>query len=110
MLSGASGVEPATAEELEFLEGLDGDFFMPVVRAYGSRLGHTVEAHFPLGVALGAIAIAQRRFFQPFERHGNVEVPLKDGQPIDRVLVTGVGHWRGEGLAIIERVPHGRAL
>jgi 3-oxoacyl-[acyl-carrier-protein] synthase II len=80
VLSGASGAEPATLEELDFLLGLEGEGYRPAIRAYGSRLGHSVEAHFPLGGAL------------------------------DRILVTGVGHWRGEGLALIERVDAAREV
>jgi hypothetical protein len=31
--------------------------------------------------------------------------------PIERVLVTGAGHWRGEGLALVEKIhPPGRVL
>lgn len=110
VLSGASGAKPATEEELEFLDSLDGRYFSPVVRAYGSRLGHTVEAHFPLGIALAALALAQGRFFPPLEEGSTVEAHEADGLPIERVLVTGVGHWRGEGLAIVEQIPDGRTL
>ena len=57
VFSGASGVEPATAEELGFLNDLRESRIVPAIRAYGSRFGHTVEAHFPLGVALAALAL-----------------------------------------------------
>jgi len=101
VLSGASGVEPVTGEELEFLLGLEAEGFHPAIRAYGSRLGHSVEAHFPLGIALAALALSKGQFYPPFEA-SSVERAL-DG-PLDRVLVTGLGHWRGEGLALVERV------
>lgn len=100
VLSGASGVEPVTAEEREFLDGLSAIGLEPAIRAYGSRLGHGVEAHFPLGVALAALALRTGRFYAPFDNSG-FEKPL-DGVP-ERVLVTGLGHWRGEGLALVER-------
>ncbi|MFX9181212.1 hypothetical protein ABTN76_20890, partial [Acinetobacter baumannii] len=73
--------------------------FKPVVRAYGTQLGHGVEAHFPVGVALAALALGERSFYPPFDASG-MEQP-QDG-PLARVLVTGFGHWRGEGLALLE--------
>jgi 3-oxoacyl-[acyl-carrier-protein] synthase II len=107
VLSGASGAEPATLEELDFLLGLEGEGYRPAIRAYGSRLGHSVEAHFPLGVALAALSLAAGRFYAPFDASG-VE-RAHEGAP-DRILVTGVGHWRGEGLALIERVDAAREV
>ena len=99
ILSGASGVEPVTAEELEFLLGLEGAGYHPAIRAYGSRFGHGIEAHFPLGLALAALALREGTFFPPLDKSG-VEEPFE--APLDRVLVTGLGHWRGEGLALLE--------
>ncbi|MBU2581966.1 MAG: beta-ketoacyl-ACP synthase [Alphaproteobacteria bacterium] len=108
VLSGASGVARATAEELAFLDSLDERHFAPVIRAYGSRLGHAVEAHFPLGIALAALALSQGRFFPPFDDAGDIEVESGEVGPLERVMVTGVGHWRGEGIAAVERIPAGR--
>jgi 3-oxoacyl-[acyl-carrier-protein] synthase II len=99
VLSGASGVEPITSEERSFLEGLTRAGLVSAVRAYGSRLGHAVEAHFPLGVALAALALHHGEFYPPFD--SGVESSF-DGAP-ERILVTGLGHWRGEGLALLER-------
>jgi 3-oxoacyl-[acyl-carrier-protein] synthase II len=106
VLSGASGVEPATGEELEALLGLSGSGFSPAIRAYGSVLGHTVEAHFPLGVALAALSLSAGTFYRPFDDTG-VEQDWT-GAP-DRIAVTGVGHWRGEGVAVVERILSGEA-
>ncbi len=100
VLSGASGVEPATREELEFLYGLEGEGYHPAIRAYGSRLGHSVEAHFPLGVALAAMALKRGAFYPAFDRPDVEEA--YEGTP-ERVLVTGTGHWRGEGLALLSK-------
>lgn len=100
VLSGASGVEPVTSEERTFLEGLEREGLVSAVRAYGSRLGHGVEANFPLGIALGALALQHDCFYPPFDRSG-VERPVLG--PPERILVTGLGHWRGEGLALIEK-------
>ena len=101
VLSGASGVEPGTAEERDFLDDLDTEGYAPAIRAFGSRFGHTVEAHFPLGLALAALALSRGEFFPPQEDEA-VEDDLT--APLDRIVVTGVGHWRGEGLALLEKV------
>lgn len=106
VLSGASGVEPATGEEQAFFDDLKARGFTPAVRAYGTRLGHAVEAHFPVGIALAALALAEGRFYPPFDTSG---VETEFSGPLDRVLVTGLGHWRGEGLAVLERVSSGEA-
>lgn len=97
ILSGASGATAATAEERAFLEA-HGDL---AVRATGSYLGHGMEPQFPMNVALAAVALNQDRLFPPADASG-LEKPM-DGK-VDQVLVTGVGHWRGEGLALVERV------
>jgi 3-oxoacyl-[acyl-carrier-protein] synthase II len=96
ILSGASGAGPATREELAFLEGLAAQDFEPAIRAYGSITGHAVEAHFPLGIALAALALKEGRFYPPFTSCA-VERELSGG--LGQVLVTGWGHWRGEALA-----------
>ncbi|HMN37640.1 MAG TPA: beta-ketoacyl-ACP synthase [Hyphomicrobium sp.] len=101
VVSGASGVEPVTSGELAFFQDLERRGYQPAVRAHGTRLGHSVEAHFPAGVCLAALALAAGRFYQPFEE-GGTEKPF-EGE-LSRVLVTGLGHWRGEGLALLEFV------
>lgn len=100
VLSGASGVEPATSDELEFLRGLEEQGYQVSIRAYGSLIGHSVEAHFPAGVCLAALSLASGELHAPSDENW-VETPF-EGAPT-RVLVTGVGHWRGEGLALLER-------
>jgi 3-oxoacyl-[acyl-carrier-protein] synthase II len=95
ILSGATGADPATAEERAFLEA---HAAVPV-RATGTKIGHSVEAQFPMDVALAALAI----------RHGGL-YPSADALERDsesglrQVIVTGVGHWRGEGMALVEAV------
>jgi 3-oxoacyl-[acyl-carrier-protein] synthase II len=94
VISGASGVAPATAEERAFLDrtGL-------VVRASGTHLGHGLEPQFPANIALAATALQQGKLFAPEEPS---ERPM-DGA-LRQVVVTSIGHWRGEGLALIEAV------
>lgn len=99
VLSGACGAEPVTGEERAFLEGLSGKGFEVSVRAIGSMLGHSVEAQFVSGLALAAIAASKKQLFGPIAG-SDFEKPF-EGCP-DRILVTGWGHWRGEGMALVE--------
>lgn len=101
LLSGASGAEPATAEELCFLHRISSVRAGTAIRAYGTTIGHAVEAHFPLGLALACLSLRHQDFY-PRATDADVEHPL--GGSTDVVLVTSVGHWRGEGLAVVERV------
>jgi 3-oxoacyl-[acyl-carrier-protein] synthase II len=97
VLSGATGAEPATTEERKFF-GQHSDI---AIRATGTYLGHALEPQFPMNVALAAVAVSRGKLFPPSDRSG-VERPL-DG-PLTQVVVTGVGHWRGEGIALVEAV------
>jgi 3-oxoacyl-[acyl-carrier-protein] synthase II len=97
ILSGATGVSPITADERKFLER-HGDL---AARATGSYLGHGLEPQFPMNVALAAIALKHGSLFPPCDSSG-LERPM-NGE-LNQVLVTSVGHWRGEGLALLERV------
>lgn len=99
VLSGASGVEAATQRELAWLDALDNRGITPAVRAYGTLLGHSVEAQFPTGIALAALAVSEGQLFKPFDDSGR-ERPFD--APMERILVTGWGHWRGTGLAVVE--------
>lgn len=99
ILSGASGAEPATDEERQFFAGLAQRHVHPVVRAWGSMLGHSLEAHFIAGLALAALAVSNETFYPPFDT-SEVE-SARDIRP-DSVLVTTFGHWRGEGIALVQ--------
>lgn len=101
LLSGASGVMPATREELSFLEALASNGRAPATRAYGNLLGHGVEAHVPAGIALAALALKYGRLPAP---SGPLSVEQPFSGTLERLLVTSVGHWRGEGLALVEAI------
>jgi len=94
-ISGASGAEPATRGERQFLaEHSD----IPV-RAMGSYIGHGMEPSFPMNVALAALALSRGSLFPSRDETG-FEQPM--GVPLKQAIVTGVGYWRGEGMALLE--------
>ncbi|MGH6781436.1 MAG: beta-ketoacyl-ACP synthase, partial [Sphingomonadaceae bacterium] len=74
-ISAATGAAGITAEEALAIASL------PAAKcvATGDLVGHSLEAAFPVSVALAAIALA-------------------NGQASE-AIVTGAGHWRGEGAA-----------
>ncbi len=95
VISGATGVEPITNEEREFLA----EHPEAAVRATGTHLGHGMEPQFIMNVALAAMAVSRANLFPPGDNSG-VERPLEG--PLTQAVVTGVGHWRGEGLALVD--------
>jgi 3-oxoacyl-[acyl-carrier-protein] synthase II len=95
ILSGASGAATATAGERAFLAE-HGE--LPV-RATGSYIGHSMEPSFPMNVALAALSLHRGALFAPRDETG-VEKPTTG--PLKQAIVTGVGYWRGEGMALVE--------
>jgi 3-oxoacyl-[acyl-carrier-protein] synthase II len=61
-------------------------------------LGHALEAHFPAGLALAALALRHRRFYPPFDASG-VERPQHG--LVRQVLVTATGNLSGEAMALL---------
>jgi 3-oxoacyl-[acyl-carrier-protein] synthase II len=97
VISGATGAAPATGEERAFLAS------MPEVpaRATGSVLGHGFEPQFAMNIALATLVLGREKLFPPADSSG----AERDYEgPLDRIAVTCVGHWRGEGMAVVERV------
>jgi 3-oxoacyl-[acyl-carrier-protein] synthase II len=97
IITGATGAEPVTSEERAFL-GAHPDF---AVRATGTMFGHTMETQFPLGLALAALSISRGALFPPNDPTG-IEVEMSG--PPTQIVVVGAGHWRGEGLALVEAI------
>jgi 3-oxoacyl-[acyl-carrier-protein] synthase II len=95
LISGATGAEPATSEERTFLSTLS-DI---AVRAPATSIGHGMEPQFPMNIALAAVAVKQGALFATHDGSG-VEMPYKG--PLRQTIVTGTGHWRGEGMALVE--------
>jgi 3-oxoacyl-[acyl-carrier-protein] synthase II len=96
-ISGATGIEPVTSEERAFL-GSHPEF---VVRATGTQLGHGVEPQFAMNIALAAIALQRGALFASQDATG-FERPSSGA--LAQAVVTSVGHWRGEGLALVEKI------
>ncbi len=71
------------------------------MRATGTMFGHTLEAQFPLGLALAALSLSRGEIFPPNDSTG-LEIEMS-GAP-DQIVVIGAGHWRGEGMALLEAI------
>ena len=98
VLSGATGAAAGDRRGTRVSRSAHGDL---AVRATGSYLGHGLEPQFPMNVALAAVALGHGSLFPPCDSTG-LERPMSGD--LSQVVVTGVGHWRGEGLALVERV------
>jgi 3-oxoacyl-[acyl-carrier-protein] synthase II len=97
IITGATGAEPATSEERSFLEAHKA---IPV-RATGTRFGHIMEGQFPLGIALAALSLARGSLFPPADS-SPLEIAMTAAPT--QIVVIGTGHWRGEGMALVEAV------
>jgi 3-oxoacyl-[acyl-carrier-protein] synthase II len=60
-----------------------------------------VEAQFPLALAVASLCIARGRLPTPHDPTGFETTSATEPKSI---AVIGVGHWRGEGMALLEAV------
>jgi 3-oxoacyl-[acyl-carrier-protein] synthase II len=97
IITGATGVEPVTSEERAFLQKHRD---LPI-RATGTRFGHTFETQFPLGLGVAALSISRHALFPPLDSSG---MEIEMAKPPSQIVVVGAGHWRGEGMALVEAV------
>ena len=97
VITGATGAEPATSEERAFLSAHPGI----AVRATGTMFGHTMETQFPLGLGLAALSISRGALF-PSNDSSGLEIEMS--KPPTQIVVIGAGHWRGEGMALVEAI------
>jgi 3-oxoacyl-[acyl-carrier-protein] synthase II len=97
VISGATGAEPATSEERAALA----EHPEIAVRAAASHLGLGPEPQFAMNIAIAALAVQRGKLFPPADQSG-VERPTD--RPVTQVVVTSVGHWRGEGMALVEAI------
>ncbi|MBX3523642.1 MAG: beta-ketoacyl-ACP synthase [Xanthobacteraceae bacterium] len=92
----ATGVEPVTSEEAEALKAAG----LPV-RAVVSRIGQTFESMFPFGIAFAALAVADGKLAAAMP---NVPLESAGMDGVKSIIVSTVGHWRGEGVGIVEAI------
>ncbi len=97
VITGASGTKDATAQERAFLEAHRG----APVRATGTAFGHLMEAQFPLGLALAALSLSKGALFPPHDSSG---MEIETTAAPTQIVVIGAGHWRGEGMALVENI------
>jgi 3-oxoacyl-[acyl-carrier-protein] synthase II len=95
VISGATGIEPTTAAERRVL----GEIGLPV-RNTGTYIGHGIEAQFAANLGIGCMVLAHGKLF-PSAGSGDLG---QSPSSLSQLIVTGVGSWRGEGLALLERV------
>lgn len=94
LFSGASGmVETSLRERQVLAERFPG----ATLRGYGGMTGHGMEAQFPLGLALAALALDGNLRVPSFD--SSIEQPMPT--PARQAVVTTVGYTRGEGLAVL---------
>lgn len=96
VVSGATGVSEAVAIERDIL-----DQRRVPTRATGSVIGHSVEATFPANVALAAMMVQRGQAIPPV---GGSRDEAKMTRKVKQAVVTSVGHWRGEGMALVEAI------
>lgn len=96
VLSGASGYVAVTQREKKLLETL-----LPhaAIRGFGGITGHGLEAQFPLGLGLAALALKSGAKVPPFDI--SAEKPMTSAAR--QAVVTTVGHVRGEGVAVLSK-------
>ncbi|WP_027489135.1 beta-ketoacyl-ACP synthase [Allorhizobium undicola] len=92
ILSGASGLKDITAREKQVLQKA---FPKGALRGYGGMTGHGLEAQFPLGLALAALALDAKAVVPAFD--AGAESPMN--KPASQAIVTTVGYGRAEGMA-----------
>ena len=94
VMSGASGLHDITAAERDILGRI---FPSSPVRGYAGATGHFIEAAFPLGIALAALALRERVAVTAFDAASEAAM----NGPSASAVVTTFGHVRGEGIAVL---------
>jgi 3-oxoacyl-[acyl-carrier-protein] synthase II len=100
VLSGACGAGAITREERDLLASLGESGRAVAVRGTAGAFGHAMEASFLANLALAITCLERRRLFASLDPEEPIEATSPAG--LSRILVTGWGHRRGEGLALVE--------
>jgi 3-oxoacyl-[acyl-carrier-protein] synthase II len=96
VVSGATGIAEPVAIERDLL-----DQRRVPTRATGSVIGHGVEAAFPANVALAAMMVSKGQAIPPV---GGSATEAGMTRKVKQAVVTSVGHWRGEGMGLVEAI------
>ncbi|MGB7337143.1 MAG: beta-ketoacyl-ACP synthase [Salaquimonas sp.] len=97
VITGSTGCKGVTEWEFDTIRARLG---MEVpIRAYTSMIGNPIEANFPFAIALASLALHNNSFYPSFEE---TEKPVKMSP--NTVMVSTVGHYRGEGFALVEKI------
>ena len=94
VISGAAGLQPATSAEQSVLKEIG----LPV-RNTGTYIGHGMEAQFMANLGVACTVLEHGKLFAPA---GTGDTGASSAE-MSQVVVTCVGNWRGEGLALVER-------
>lgn len=94
VFSGTSAIHDLAQREKAVLEA---QLPAAAIRAYSGVSGHGLEGQFTLGLAFGALAVANGAKVPPFDAEH--EKPMAAGAR--NAVVTTVGHARGEGVAVL---------
>ncbi len=97
VVSGASGAKKASIVERSFLEK---NFSKSTIRTSSALFGHTIEAQFPLGIALASIALKNGAKLGTFTQ--DIDTPMTSAA--EKAIVTIIGHSRSEGFASLSKV------
>jgi 3-oxoacyl-[acyl-carrier-protein] synthase II len=97
VFSGASGLPELSARERDFLQAR---FPATPLRTVGALFGHSVEAHFPMAVALACLALDDDAPISPFAAGEDAIASTS----ANSAIVTTIGHVRGEGIARLTRM------
>jgi 3-oxoacyl-[acyl-carrier-protein] synthase II len=94
VFSGSTGMSDLAAREKSVLEA---SFNGAAIRGFGGVTGHAMEAQFPLGLALAALALDGKATIPAFDP--DHETKMQGAAA--KAVVTTVGYIRGEGLAVL---------
>lgn len=99
ILTGCCGLQPQLNEEFDFLQSLSDHGVEPVIRGVSTLFGNSLEAQFPVNIALASLAVSKQDFFKPFDASG---IEKDWNGPAKQVLISSWGHWRGEALGLVD--------
>ena len=89
----------ARMSDPDLVDGIIEAVSIPVMAK--ARIGHSVEAAFPANVALAAMMVERGQAVPPI---GGSKSESLMTRKVKQAVVTSVGHWRGEGMALVEAV------